>query len=115
MEHMVNDILKYGDNRRNLEVKICGGGRVFKSTTMIGTGKKEYRFCKRLRSNGESVAAGRGSRLDTHPRKVQYNPATGKMKIKKLRSMHNNTILKREFKYRLELENDRFAGKVELF
>jgi chemotaxis protein CheD len=52
---------------------------------------------------------------DIYPRKVYYTPATGKMLVKKLRSLHNNTIVERETSYLNHLKHKPVGGSVELF
>ncbi|MDH5614559.1 MAG: chemoreceptor glutamine deamidase CheD, partial [Gammaproteobacteria bacterium] len=52
---------------------------------------------------------------DIYPRKVIYFPETGKVKVKKLRSLHNDTIIQRESAYMHDLEDKPVEGNVELF
>ena len=52
---------------------------------------------------------------DIFPRKVLYHPLTGKVQVKKLRSLHNQTIIDRETHYLEDLDNKPAAGEVELF
>lgn len=42
MEHLVNDILKQGGRRENLEVKLFGGGQVLRISTNIGGKNADY-------------------------------------------------------------------------
>jgi chemotaxis protein CheD len=112
MEHMINDILKNGGRKENLEVKIVGGGRIIANMTNIGTKNIEfvrsYISTEGLKLIGEDVGG-------NHPRKVMYHPPTGRVNVKKLRAMHNNTIVDREEQYMNELEVKPVAGDVELF
>lgn len=57
---------------------------------------------------GESVG-------DIHPRKVIYIPATGKVLVKRIKHMHNDTIIRRETAYRSEITREPVGGSVELF
>lgn len=52
---------------------------------------------------------------DIFPRKVNYFPATGKVRMKKLRNMHNDTIIQREENYLHSLEEEKVESSVELF
>ena len=114
MEKMINDILKNGGTRENLEVKIFGGGRVLKNmkTLDIGNGNidfvREYIQTEQLHLVGEDVG-------DIFPRKVIYFPLTGKVKVKKLRQIHNNTIIERENSYMSSIEVKPVESDVELF
>jgi len=112
MEHLINDILKNGGRRENLEVKIVGGGRIIANMTNIGAKNiafvQDYIKTEGLELLGEDVG-------DIYPRKVAYNPRSGKVKVKKMRSMHNGTVREREEKYMQSIEQKPVAGDVELF
>lgn len=112
MEHMINDILKNGGKRENLEVKITGGGRIIANMTNIGQQNiafvREYIKTEGLLLLGEEVG-------DIYPRKVLYHPRTGKVSIKKLRSMHNDTVQEREKAYLATIDKKPVTGDVELF
>ena len=49
------------------------------------------------------------------PRKVQYFPLTGRVRIKKLYGMHNDTLREREKKYIDSLNKEDISGKVDIF
>ena len=53
--------------------------------------------------------------LDVYPRKVYFFPASGKVMVKKLKNVHNNTIVDREKDYSSRLRYQPVAGDVELF
>jgi chemotaxis protein CheD len=114
MEKMINDILKNGGTRENLEVKIFGGGRVLKNMQSLDIGNgninfvREYIETENLKLVGEDVG-------DVFPRKVIYYPLTGKVKVKKLRQMHNRTIIDRENSYMSSLDVKPAESDVELF
>ncbi len=112
MERMINDILKFGGHRENLEIKITGGGRIIKCMTDVG--KKNINFVKKyLATEGfEIVSENVG---DTCPRKVQYFPENGRLRVKKLKPLHNDTIIRREKFYKHEIESRPVSGEVELF
>ena len=112
MEHLINEILKNGGSRNNLEVKIFGGARILKQMTDIGI--KNIQFV-RAYLNTENIDIISEDVGDICPRKVQYIPATGKVRVKKLRSLHNDTISQREQKYIQEIENTPSDGEIDLF
>ena len=49
------------------------------------------------------------------PRKVYYFPHSGKVLVKKLRSMPNDTIIVREQEYNSRLTSGNIEGEIELF
>lgn len=112
MEHLINEILKYGGKKSNFEIKICGGGQILKNMSDIG--RKNIDFIHEyLKTEGLPITS---EDLGTiYPRKVRYFPMTGILRIQKLRSLHNDTIIKRETEYQQELKSAPVAGEVELF
>jgi len=112
MEHLINDILKNGGNRNNLEVKLAGGGKILAAMSDVGARNIQFVLDYLRTENIEVLAKDMG---DIVPRKVMYYPATGRMLIKKLRSMHNDTLVQREQAYQHELDVQPDSGGVELF
>jgi chemotaxis protein CheD len=110
---LINEILKLGGTRRNLEIKVFGGGNVLSNMTDIGERNIEYVKKYIYEENFELAASDVG---DIYPRKVLYFPDTGSVKVRKLRQTQNDTILQREISYSHNL-NDKPApsGGVELF
>jgi len=112
MEHLINDILKNGGKRQNLEVKVFGGGRIIANMTDVGMRNinfvRDYIQTEGLKIVSEDVG-------DVYPRMVVYFPATGKVRVKRLRSMHNNIIIEEEFKYLNTIETKPVSGDIELF
>lgn len=112
MEHMINDILKQGARRENLEVKIFGGSRIINSMTDIGN--SNIRFVRNYLSteNFNVVSEDVGG---LNPRKVMYFPYNGKVFVKKIRDLHNDTIIKRETAYIESFEEEKPQGDVDFF
>jgi chemotaxis protein CheD len=112
MEHLINDILKQGARRENLELKLFGGGKVMAKLSDVGLRNIEF-VQEYVHTEGLNVVA--EDLGDIYPRKILYNPITGKVRMKKLRSMHNNTVFERETRYMQQLKQEPVAGEVELF
>ena len=112
MEHLINEILKNGGSRQNLEVKLFGGGRILANMTDVGKRNidfaRDYIQTEGLHVTSEDVG-------DVFPRMVVYFPATGKARIKRLRSLHNNTIVEQETNYLHMIEQKPVSGDIELF
>jgi chemotaxis protein CheD len=112
MEQMINEILKHGGSRANLELKVFGGGKILAQMTDIG--RKNIEFVERYaRTEGLKVLA--RDLGDIYPRKVYFTPFTGKAFVKKLRSLHNSTVVERETQYLNQLKHKPVEGSVELF
>ncbi|ABE50198.1 MULTISPECIES: chemoreceptor glutamine deamidase CheD [Methylobacillus] len=114
MEVLINQLLKNGARRENLEAKIFGGGNVLSGFTAINIGEKNAAFVRKyLRDENIRVV---GEDLnDIYPRKVYFFPRTGRVLVKKLKQMHNNTLISREESYAKRLKANKVAGEVELF
>ncbi|MEJ2214164.1 MAG: chemoreceptor glutamine deamidase CheD [Gammaproteobacteria bacterium] len=112
MEHMINDILKHGGHKKQLEAKIFGGGRMMDAQTDIGRTNIDF-VCSYLKTEGIPVLAQDVG--DIYPRKVIYFPKSGKVRVKKLKTMHNSTVLTRETRYRKEIVEQPVQTDIELF
>jgi chemotaxis protein CheD len=112
MEHLVNEILKNGGMRKNLEIKVFGGGKIISQMTDIGD--KNIRFVlDYIKTEGLNLL--NQDLGDLYPRKVQYHPQSGKVRIKKLRSLHNDMISAREREYMREISSSKQEGEIDLF
>ncbi|MES2207761.1 MAG: chemoreceptor glutamine deamidase CheD [Pseudomonadota bacterium] len=115
MEILINQLLKLGARRADLEVKVFGGARVMKGVSAADVGERNSEFVLNyLRLEKLPVIA--EDLRDIYPRKIYFFPETGKVLVKKLKSMHNDTIVSRERDYsnRIRVESD-CSGDIELF
>ena len=114
MEILINQLLKMGAQRSNFEVKVFGGGAVLRGFTVANVGERNAEFVlKFLKTEKIPVAA--QDLLDIYPRKVYYFPQTGLVRVKKLKQVHNDTIVNRETEYKSRLRYSKMEGDVELF
>ena len=98
MEMLINSILRAGGKRKNLEVKIFGGGKVISNMTSLDVGNKNIDFVRKyLEFEGINITSENVG--DIYPRKVNYYTDTGKVLMKKIVTTHNDTIAKREDNY----------------
>jgi chemotaxis protein CheD len=114
MELMINQMLKGGARRCDLEAKVFGGGNVLRGLTVANVGQRNAEFVINYLKT-ENIALQAQDLLDIYPRKVYYFPATGRTLVKKLRSVHNDTIIQREEKYISRIRSSHIQGEVELF
>ncbi len=112
MEHLINTILRHGGQRRNLEVKVFGGGKIIPAVTNIGLRNIEfvldYIHTEGLELKSQDLG-------DDYPRKVLYFPNDGRVRVKKLANINGDTIVTRELKYQEEIKNAPVEGEIELF
>jgi chemotaxis protein CheD len=114
MEMLINHLLKLGAKRNNFEAKIFGGGNVLRGFTVSNVGARNAEFATEFLKT-EKIDLISKDLLDIYPRKVYYFPSTGRVLVKKLRAVHNNTIIEREKDYEFRLDYSKVEGEVELF
>lgn len=114
MEVLINELIKAGAKRENMEAKVFGGGNVLRGFTAINVGERNAKFvldylrAERMRIIAEDLN-------DIYPRKVYYFPKTGRVLVKKLKVEHNDTLRRREQDYASRLKTDNVGGEVDLF
>lgn len=114
MEVLINELLKAGAKRENMEAKVFGGGNVLRGFTAINVGQRNAKFVldylrtERMRVIAEDLN-------DIYPRKVYFFPKTGKVLVKKLKVEHNDTLKRREQDYASRLKTAPVGGDVDLF
>lgn len=114
MEVLINQLLKAGARRENLEAKVFGGGNVLRGFTAMNVGERNARFVLDF-LQAEKIRVVAQDLNDIHPRKVYFFPATGKVLVKKLRQLNNYTLVKREQDYAYRLRTNSVSGAVDLF
>jgi len=77
-------------------------------------GERNCGFVPDFPPTGEIVVPAR-DQLGVHPRKVYFFPATGRVLVKKLTRLHNDTLMRRETEYAARLTEAPVSGDIELF
>jgi chemotaxis protein CheD len=114
MEILINQLLKMGAKRSNLEAKVFGGASVLRGFTVNNVGERNAEFVLQFLKT-EHIAVVAQDLLDIYPRKVYYFPVSGLVRVKTLRHVHNDTIISREAEYNKRLQYSKLEGDVELF
>ena len=114
MEILINQLLKLGARRCNLEAKVFGGGNVLDGLTVANVGQRNADFVLKFLQT-EKIRIVAQDLVDIFPRKVYFFPKSSKVMVKKLRNIHNTTISQREKDYRQRLHQVDSGGDVELF
>ncbi len=114
MEYLINEVLKNGGDKRNLEVKIFGGGKVLESMNQIDIGRKNIEFVHQFIAN-EGLKLAAEDVGDQFPRKVLYFPDTGSVKVRKLKTVRNDVVFERERSYARSINTTPTQGDIELF
>jgi chemotaxis protein CheD len=110
MERLINELLKLGSDRADLELKLVGGGKVLDAMTDIGARNiqfvREYVRAEGLNVIGEDLG-------DVYPRKVIYHPQTGIARVKRL--TRSDRQVADERRYIRQLDRVTVHGEIELF
>jgi chemotaxis protein CheD len=116
MEELLNDLLRRGAKRNNLEIKVFGGGNVLpgmgNSSMPIGDRNSDW-VRRYLRDEGLPLAAEDLGGI--HPRRIHFFPRMGKVIRLFLKKDVERAVLTRELSYRSRLETVPVEGDVELF
>lgn len=114
MEILINQLLMMGAKRSNFEAKVFGGGAVLRGFNIVNIGERNAKFVLDFLKT-EKIFIAAQDLLGIYPRKVYYFPKTGLVRVKKLKQVHNDTIIKRESAYVRRLRSAQMEGDVELF
>lgn len=112
MEHLINNILKYGGKRSNLRAKVFGGGKVLKQ--MSDVGERNIKFVLHY-LDAENITIESADLGSFYPRKIIFEPHSGRAFVKVIDNLHNDTIVRRESDYRNSIDKSSLEGDVELF
>jgi len=112
MEHLINLILKNGGRRVNLRAKVFGGGKVLKQVSDVGQRNIDFALNYLDEENIQLEGSDIGL---TYPRKIMFEPTTGRAFVKRLDTLTNDTIVKRETDYRSRIDTEKVDGDIELF
>jgi chemotaxis protein CheD len=102
MESLINDILKRGGVKSRLEVKLFGAGRIYEGNIDVGAKNAEW-VLEYVRTEGLTVC--KTDLGDVLPRKLYYFTESGRVLMKKIERVKNQTILEREREYASKLHS----------
>ena len=115
MEILINQLLKLGARRGNLEAKVFGGGNVLEGLTVANVGHRNADFALKFLET-EKIRVVAQDLIDIFPRKVYFFPRKNRVMVKKLRNLHSMAILQQDKNYKQRLGKAIiFSGQVELF
>ena len=114
MEVLLNEMFKLGARRERLEAKVTGGAAVFPAMKLLNVGERNAAFViDYLKTEGIPI---RATDLEgQYARKIYLYGATGRLRVRQLRSLRNDTVPRRDAEYLARLQNAQVAGEVSLF
>ena len=113
MEVLINELIHIGAERRRLVAKVFGGGNVLEGFGLLNIGSQNSEFVLGFLKE-ENIPVLAQDLRDTCARKIYFFPRTGKVLLKKLRTLRNDTVLQREREYLKKLDAG-VAGEFEVF
>ena len=113
MEVLINQLFALGAKRERLEAKVFGAARVLPGMSDIGERNAAFAIDYLKRESIRVVAEDLGN---NEPCKIYFFPQTGRVMLKRLKSLRNDTIVQRERDYARRLEKiSGGAGSADLF
>ena len=113
MEILINDILKQGARKAQLELKLFGGGEVL-DMQINNIGERNIDFVRQF-VRDEQMRVTAEDLGGPYPRKVNYFPKNGKVLVRRLRSTQSKLIIDREKNYENNLVQKAEPGDIQLF
>ena len=112
MELLINELMKRGASRSNLEAKVFGGAQVISGMSTLNVGERNTQFVvEYLRT--EHIPILSRDVLDVYPRKVCFLPASGKAMVKRLAQSRAEALAAQERAVAERIVPA--AGSVDLF
>ncbi len=113
MECLINDILRQGGSRENLEVKVFGGSDLMNSTIQIG--QKNCEFIKNYLQK-EHIHIAAEDLGGSYPRRIHFWPQSGRVVRLILQSSERSQVIEQEKKYTNVIKTkEKSHGDIELF
>ncbi len=110
MESLINDILKRGGVKSRLEVKLFGAGRIYDGNIDVGARNAEW-VLEYIKTEG--LTACKTDLGDILPRKIYYFTESGRVLMKKIENVKNDTIATRERDYASKLQVEKHVVAAE--
>jgi len=114
MEILINDLLKTGAHKNNLEAKIFGGANVIQTSAMETVGTQNGNFVRNyLDVEGIPVLA--EDLGGEYARRVYFFPVSGRVSVLRILSTPEDDIKQAEIEMRKKAQAKQRSGAVELF
>jgi len=98
MDILIRELLRNGARRQDLIAKVFGGGNVQPAMVSSAIGSQNARFVKKYLTEYD-IPVLAGDLEGLYPRKLYFFPKSGRVLLKKLYVLRNDTIAEREQNY----------------
>ena len=112
IERLINEVLKHGGRRDELELKVFGGGRIIEGLSDIGAANiafvRNYAIAEGIPIAAEDV----GERF---ARRLRYHACSGYAAVKRLPMVETREVARNETQHRAALVRHTDSDDVEIF
>ena len=112
MEYLINEMLKHGGEKEEFQVKLFGGGKVLEGIGDVGKRNVQFVLDYVKTENLKVVSQDLG---DIYPRKILFDPLTGRAWMKKIHDVNDKAVKTREEQYRKTIAVEDISGDIDLF
>jgi chemotaxis protein CheD len=98
MESLIAHLLRVGARGERLEAKVFGGAITTQEAAGSAVGERNAAFVQEY-LEGRGIAVVARDLLGSHPRKVYYFPRSGRVLVRKILRLRNDTLARREREY----------------
>lgn len=113
MELLINELIRLGERRANLEAKVFGGGNILPGITRVNVGEMNATFVRDFLRE-ESIPLLAQDLQGTVSRKVEFLPASGHARVRDIGG-RVATVLESEMRYVARVHGLAPGGAVEIF
>ncbi|MFZ5959620.1 chemoreceptor glutamine deamidase CheD [Pseudomonas sp. QL9] len=113
MDLLISQLQRLGGQRRHFEAKVFGGASVLQNLS-ADVGQRNVDFVLDYLHTEQIPVVGQDL-LDVYPRKLYFFPASGRVLLRKLHVLANDTVLQRESDYQRVLSTRARDGGVDIF
>jgi len=114
MEVLINDLLKLGALKSNLEAKIFGGSSIIKTTSEKTVGSENCDFVRDYLQS-ESIKIMAEDVGGSKPRRIYFFPASGKVTVLSVDQSRDGGVQEQDIAMRERVLSRQKTGGVELF
>ena len=112
MEQLINELMKHGSQRSDMQVKLAGGGDMISGLTSIGQQNIDF-ILQYMKDEGLKVVA--SDLGGDQARRIAYFPQEGRMLVNKLDHREDQKLIEEEKSYRVDVDEHLDDTDVELF
>lgn len=112
MEVLINEILKSGCRRRDLEIKLFGGADLTDGSALVGSANVSF-VLDYLHAEGLTIAS--ADLGGCYGRRIHYSPSTGIVHRLLLGTAVHPDFVDEEYSFKKRLARTKIEGEVDLF